>query len=85
MHQGRGIGSALLAPILERASADGTACYLETGTVRNASMRALLARLEVTDLPDLPDDLLLDVDTPGDLAVADRTLRGGQRGSPEPG
>lgn len=57
----------------------------ETGTVRNASMRALLARLEVTDLPDLPEQLLLDVDTPGALAAADSTLRGGEWGSPEPG
>ena len=57
----------------------------EAGTVRNASMRALLARLEVTDLPDLPEQLLLDVDTPGALAAADSTLRGGEWGSPEPG
>ena len=33
--QGRGIGSRLLQPVLEQASADGTACYLETGTERN--------------------------------------------------
>ena len=57
----------------------------EAGTVRNASMRSLLARLEVTDLPDLPEQLLLDVDTPGALAAADSTLRGGEWGSPEPG
>lgn len=34
-HQGKGIGSRLIAPVLERARADGTACYLETGTERN--------------------------------------------------
>jgi ribosomal protein S18 acetylase RimI-like enzyme len=33
--QGRGIGSRLLQPVLERANADGTACYLETGMERN--------------------------------------------------
>jgi len=33
--QGRGIGSRLLEPVLARASADGTACYLETGVERN--------------------------------------------------
>jgi len=34
-HQGKGIGSKLLAPILERADAERTACYLETGTEGN--------------------------------------------------
>jgi ribosomal protein S18 acetylase RimI-like enzyme len=33
--QGRGIGGRLLAPVLARASADGAACYLETGIERN--------------------------------------------------
>ena len=33
--QGKGIGSRLLQPVLARASADGTACYLETGIERN--------------------------------------------------
>ncbi len=33
--QGRGIGGRLLEPVLARASADGTACYLETGEERN--------------------------------------------------
>ena len=33
--QGRGIGGMLLEPVLTRASADGTACYLETGEERN--------------------------------------------------
>ena len=33
--QGRGIGGMLLEPVLTRASADGVACYLETGEERN--------------------------------------------------
>jgi ribosomal protein S18 acetylase RimI-like enzyme len=33
--QGRGIGSALLQPVLARADADQLPCYLETGTERN--------------------------------------------------
>lgn len=34
-NQGRGIGSRLMQSILMRASADGTACYLETGIEGN--------------------------------------------------
>ena len=33
--QGQGIGSWLLEPMLRKADADGTACYLETGTEAN--------------------------------------------------
>jgi len=33
--QGRGIGSRLLVPSLGRADAEGTLCYLETGSERN--------------------------------------------------
>jgi ribosomal protein S18 acetylase RimI-like enzyme len=33
--QGRGIGGRLMEAVLVRASADGTACYLETGVERN--------------------------------------------------
>jgi ribosomal protein S18 acetylase RimI-like enzyme len=33
--QGRGIGSALIRPVLERADADGLSCYLETETEKN--------------------------------------------------
>jgi ribosomal protein S18 acetylase RimI-like enzyme len=33
--QGRGIGSALVQPMLARADADQLPCYLETGNVRN--------------------------------------------------
>lgn len=34
-HQGQGIGSSLMAPVLERADALGTPAYLETATARN--------------------------------------------------
>ncbi len=33
--QGKGVGSRLMRFVLMRADADGTACYLETGTERN--------------------------------------------------
>lgn len=33
--QGQGLGGRLIQPVLTRASADGTACYLETGTAEN--------------------------------------------------
>jgi GNAT superfamily N-acetyltransferase len=33
--QGQGIGKALLLPVLQRADAEGLACYLETFTERN--------------------------------------------------
>ena len=35
--QGRGIGKALLRPVLDRASVDGVACYLETQTDANVA------------------------------------------------
>jgi GNAT superfamily N-acetyltransferase len=35
LKQGRGIGSRLIEPVLAKASANGTACYLETGVERN--------------------------------------------------
>jgi ribosomal protein S18 acetylase RimI-like enzyme len=35
--QGRGVGSALIAPVLERATADGLPCYLETVKERNVT------------------------------------------------
>jgi GNAT superfamily N-acetyltransferase len=34
-HQGRGLGAALMAPVLSRADADGVACYLETAEPDN--------------------------------------------------
>lgn len=52
--QGRGLGSALLQPALERADADGVPAYLEATTPRN---RALYERngFEVTEEVPLPD------------------------------
>ena len=38
--QGRGIGSALLQPVLARADAHQLACYLETGVARNVGFYA---------------------------------------------
>ena len=35
--QGRGIGGALLRPVLDRADADGVSCYLETQTEANVA------------------------------------------------
>ena len=35
--QGKGIGAALVAPILERADREGVGCYLTTATVDNVS------------------------------------------------
>ena len=35
VHQGHGIGSRLLQPVLAQASAEGIACYLDTGTESN--------------------------------------------------
>jgi molybdopterin-guanine dinucleotide biosynthesis protein A len=54
------------------------------GTVRGASVRSLVARLEVVELPDLPGELLLDVDTPEDLVAADRALRARDWGLSQP-
>jgi GNAT superfamily N-acetyltransferase len=37
-HQGQGIGSALIAPVLARADESGTPCYLETHTTGNVRL-----------------------------------------------
>ena len=55
-HQGRGIGAALLAPVLDRCDADGVPAYLEATNPRN---RALYLRHGFVDhheieLPDGP-------------------------------
>ncbi len=62
-----------------------TELVVAAGTLRGASVRSLLARLEVVELPNLPGALLLDVDTQVDLVAADLELRSGEWGSTEPG
>lgn len=62
-----------------------TELVIAAGTLRGASVRSLLARLELVELPNLPGRLLLDVDTEVDLVAADRELRSSEWGSPEPG
>jgi len=54
-HQGRGIGAALLRPVLERCDADGMPAYLEATTPRS---RDLYARhgFETIAVMTLPDD-----------------------------
>jgi ribosomal protein S18 acetylase RimI-like enzyme len=54
-HQGRGIGSALIRPILERCDRDGVPAYLEATTERN---RALYERhgFRVSEEVRWPDD-----------------------------
>ena len=56
--QGRGIGRALLTPILERAAAEGVPCYLETQTLGNVAFYKKCGfdvlderRVPVCDLP----------------------------------
>lgn len=41
VHQGRGIGAALLAPVLEACDATGLPAYLEASSERNAALYAL--------------------------------------------
>jgi ribosomal protein S18 acetylase RimI-like enzyme len=36
--QGRGLGGALIRPVLERSNADGTPAYLEASTERNRAL-----------------------------------------------
>ena len=37
-HQGRGLGAAVLQPVLQQADAEGAACYLESTNPRNRSL-----------------------------------------------
>ena len=51
--QGRGLGAAVLRPVLERADADGLPCYLESTNPRN---RTLYYRQGFEDIGELPLD-----------------------------
>lgn len=48
--QGEGIGTALVQPILERATADGVTAYLETATARNVLLYERLGFVVVEEL-----------------------------------
>jgi ribosomal protein S18 acetylase RimI-like enzyme len=52
--QGRGIGTALLRPVLERANAAGIPAYLETAVARNVLLYERLG-FDVVEELDLPD------------------------------
>jgi GNAT superfamily N-acetyltransferase len=53
--QGRGIGSACMRPLLDRADAEGTPCYLESSNEKNVPLYERNG-FRVTDVVDLPDD-----------------------------
>ena len=53
--QGKGIGSACMRPVLERADAEGTPAYLESSNERNLPLYERHG-FEVVDVVDLPDD-----------------------------
>jgi GNAT superfamily N-acetyltransferase len=55
-HQGRGIGSSLLAPGLERCDREGLPAYLETGRERNVDFYARHGFVQTgrVDVPDGP-------------------------------
>ena len=52
-HQSRGLGAAVLQPVLARADADGLPCYLESTNPRN---RTLYYRQGFVDLDEIPLD-----------------------------
>ena len=52
--QGQGVGSACMQPVLARADADGTPCYLESSNLRNVPLYERHG-FQVTDVVDLPD------------------------------
>jgi GNAT superfamily N-acetyltransferase len=53
--QGRGLGSSLMAPVLEASDRDGVPAYLEATSERNKQLY-LRHGFEVTDVLQLPDD-----------------------------
>ena len=53
--QGRGLGSSLIAPVLEACDRDGVPAYLEATSERNKQLY-LRHGFEVTDVLQLPDD-----------------------------
>ena len=53
--QGQGIGSACMRPVLERADADGTPCYLESSNLKNVPLYERNG-FRVTGTVDLPED-----------------------------
>lgn len=53
--QGQGIGSACMRPVLERADADATPCYLESSNLKNVPLYERHG-FKVVDVVDLPDD-----------------------------
>ena len=52
--QGRGIGSACMQPVLAKADAEGTPCYLESSNLKNVPLYERNG-FRVTDVVDLPD------------------------------
>ncbi len=55
-HQGRGVGSALLQPVLDRADRDGMPAYLESSKERNVPFYARFGFEVVEELRTHPDN-----------------------------
>lgn len=49
--KGRGLGSAVLAPVLDKADAEGVPCYLENSNPRNTPFYTRLGFVEVNRVP----------------------------------
>lgn len=50
-HQGRGLGAAVLRPVLERCDADGHRAYLESSNPRNHSLYRRHGFVEADEIP----------------------------------
>lgn len=50
-HQGRGLGAAVLRPVLERCDADGHRAYLESSNPRNRSLYRRHGFVEADEIP----------------------------------